>query len=69
MNNKKFDGTYPILYTVDDIKNIFKCGKRQAYELVNSQNFPAFKINSKIYVDKIELEKWLKQQCGKQVII
>ena len=69
MNEKNFDGTYPILYTVSDIQNIFKCGKRQAYELVNSHNFPAFKINSKIYVDKKELEKWLKQQHGKQVII
>ena len=69
MNEKKFDSTHPILYTVSDIQNIFKCGKRQAYELVNSRNFPSFKINSRIYVDKIELEKWIKQQCGKVVRI
>ena len=69
MNEKKFDSTHPILYTVSDIQNIFKCGKRQAYELVNSQNFPSFRINSKIYVDKNELEKWIKQQCRKQIKI
>ena len=38
-------------------------GRKKSYELVNSRNFPAFRIGRKILVSREGLEKWmLKQQ-------
>ena len=56
-----------IIYTVKDVKNIFKCGQRQAYELVNAKGFPAIRIGGKILVEHKALLKWLEQNKGKLV--
>lgn len=58
-----------VLYNVNDIREIFKCGRRQAYELMNSDTFPSFRINTKLLVSKIELEKWIGATKGKTVEI
>ena len=42
----------PIIYTVADIKRIFKCGLKQAYEIVNTKGFPSIKLGKKIIVEK-----------------
>lgn len=55
-----------VLYTVDDIQKIFKCGKRQAYCLVNSSGFPKIRINRRILVPKDKLEKWINTYTGKE---
>lgn len=46
-----------ILYTVQDVKKIFQCGQKQAYELVNASGFPAIRIGGKILVERTALLK------------
>jgi hypothetical protein len=58
-----------VIYDVNDIQRIFKCGKRQAYNLMNSATFPSFRINTKHYITKEKLEKWAEKQAGKNVTI
>ena len=51
----------PKLFTVRQIQEIFSFGKRQAYELVNSDGFPALRIEKRIFVPEDELEKYKKE--------
>ena len=55
------------MYTVKDIKEIFKCGQRQAYELMHTPGFPSIRLNTKLVVEKNSLMKWIKQNEGKRV--
>jgi len=57
------------MFTVDDIGRIFKCGKTQAYKLVNTSGFPIIKIGGKILTEKNALESWIKKSLGKSIII
>jgi hypothetical protein len=57
-----------IMYTVKDIRHIFKCGLKQAYELVNASGFPSIRIGGKILVEKSALESWLARNRGKRII-
>ena len=59
----------PELYTVKEIKNIFKCGQKQAYEIVNANGFPSMRIGGKILVERKALEDWLSKNKGKSVAI
>ena len=59
----------PELYTVKEIKNIFKCGQKQAYEIVNANGFPSIRIGGKILVERKALEDWLSKNKGKSVAI
>jgi len=65
--NNKIENDDPVIYTVKDIQRIFKCGKNQAYELMNSDCFPSFKINCKLLVYKNKLEEFLNKNTGKTV--
>lgn len=58
-----------VLYNSKDIQRIFKCSKRQTYEILNTNGFPSMRIGHKFYVEKKALEKWLSQNQGKWVII
>ena len=53
------DNKDPVLYTVQDIKRIFKCGQRQAYELVKTPGFPSFRVGTKLLVEREALMKWI----------
>jgi excisionase family DNA binding protein len=57
-----------IMYTVKDIRNIFKCGLKQAYELVNASGFPSIRIGRKILVERSALENWLARNRGKTIL-
>ena len=57
-----------ILYTAQDIQKIFRCGKRQAYELLSSKGFPSIRVGKKILTEKKALEKWLDKYQGKYFI-
>lgn len=59
----------PILYTCKDLQEIFKCGRKKAYEIMNSQGFPSFRINTSLYVEKSELEKWIGRNRNKNINI
>lgn len=54
-----------VLYTVDDIQRIFKLGRTKAYELMASDGFPSFKLNTKVYVEKSKLQNWICKRDGK----
>ena len=56
------DNKDPVLYTVQDIKRIFKCGQRQAYELVKTPGFPSFRVGTKLLVEREALMKWIEEQ-------
>ena len=57
-----------VLYTPKDIQRIFKCGQRKSYEIMHSVGFPSFKIDSSLYVEKGELEKWIARNKGNVII-
>ena len=59
----------PIIYTTNDIQRIFKCGKQQAYQLMNTNGFPSIRLNTKLIVEKSALEHWLKINRGKQILM
>ena len=56
------------MYTVKDIKRIFKCSLTQAYNLVNASGFPSIRIGGRIMVEKSALEKWLDKNKGKAIL-
>jgi len=59
----------PELFTVKEIKTIFRCGRKQAYEIVNANGFPSIRIGGKILVERKALEDWLSKNKGKSVAI
>ena len=56
-----------VLYTPKDIERIFKCGQKKSYEIMHIPGFPSFKIDSSLYVEKSELEKWILRNKGKSI--
>ena len=72
-SDKKFDGCDNgesndiIMYTVKDIKSIFKCSLPQAYDLVNANGFPSIRIRGKILTEKRALENWLDKNKGRVI--
>lgn len=58
-----------ILYTKEDIQQIFKLGRDKTYQLMNSRGFPTIKIGRTSYVPKDKLEKWINGNVGKNVNI
>ncbi len=50
------------LYGVKEIQQMFNCGRKKAYELMNELGFPSFKTGNRLYVEKAALEKWIKKQ-------
>ncbi|MEC1778327.1 helix-turn-helix domain-containing protein [Schinkia azotoformans] len=51
---------YPELLDVKDIQSILQIGRRQAYELVNSNVFHSVKFGRRIKIPKQSFFKWLK---------
>jgi hypothetical protein len=58
-----------VMYTVKDIRCIFRCSLSQAYELVNADGFPSMKIGRKILVEKRALENWIEKSRGKRILL
>ena len=54
-----------IVYTVKDIQQILSLGKTRAYELMRSDGFPSFKLNSRLYVTKQNFEKGINTRTNK----
>ena len=64
----KIDSDEITLYTVDDIKRIFKIGRTNAYQLMTSSGFPSFRMNKKLYVEKEKLAEWVQKNSGKSFV-
>lgn len=50
------------ILNVEDIQNMLGIGKRQAYELVNSNQFPVVRVGRRIKIGKEGFDKWLKNR-------
>lgn len=55
------------LYTPKDIQEIFKCGRKKSYEIMHIPGFPSFRIDTSLYVEKTELEKWICRNKNKNI--
>lgn len=55
------------LLSPKEIQAIFKCGKRQVYDLLHIPGFPAMKIGRKYLVSAKALEDWIQKNSGKQI--
>lgn len=58
-----------VVYDTKKLQAILNCGRRQAYELMNSSTFPSFSINTKHYVYKEEFKNWLRLCKGRKIVI
>lgn len=54
-----------VLYTVDDVMEIFKIGRTKAYQLMVSDGFPSFRLNRKLYVSSEKLSDWVEKNTRK----
>ena len=54
-----------MLYTVDDIREIFQIGRTKAYQLMVSDGFPSFRLNKKLYVSSEKLSDWIDKNTRK----
>jgi len=61
------DSNCPVIYTPKDIQRIFKCGRKKSYEIMNMTGFPSFRIDSSLYVEKNELEKWIFRSKNRNI--
>lgn len=55
-----------VLYNIEDVRKMFKLGRTTAYELMSSDGFPSFKINSRVYVEREKLREWVGKRAGKE---
>lgn len=59
---------YKVIYSYDDLKNIFPFGKTKLGELCRSGVLPVVKVG-RTYISSPELiEEWFKENAGKDVI-
>lgn len=58
MQKKTLD-SYTEVLNVEDIQNILSIGRKQAYDLVNSNAFHSIRIGKRIKVSRNVFEKWL----------
>ena len=49
-----------LVFSVDDIMKLLDIGRNQAYQLVNSGEFPTRKVGRKILIPKAGFMKWLE---------
>ena len=54
---------YPEVLNVQDIQQILNIGRRQAYELVGSNQFPVIRIGRNIRIVKDVFIQWLYGQA------
>ena len=54
-----------MVYTVEDIQQIFGIGKTCAYRLMNADGFPRITLKKRLYVEKEMLLQWLRSNVGK----
>lgn len=47
-------------YTVAEVQEILKLGRKKTYALVNQPDFPKVKIGRNIRIPKIEFEKFMQ---------
>lgn len=61
---KNFD-ELPLCLTVKDLQSALGISRPVAYELVNTKNFPSFRIGRVIRIPKDEFRRWLEEHAQK----
>ena len=57
------------IYTTKEMMKILKFGKTKMNALLRSGEFPAVKIGGQYRITKDALEKWMTENCGKEIYI
>ena len=52
--------------TVKEMQDFVGVGRRKAYELVNSKDFPSFRVGRKLLVNREGLYRWMQEQEEKK---
>ena len=52
----------PVIMTVDDVKNVLRVSRPNAYKIVSSDTFPKFYIGKRLLIKKEDFLQWLNQQ-------
>lgn len=54
-----------ILLSPIQAKELLGVGRNEIYNLCKNKDFPSFKIGSKYYINKENLQEWANNQCLK----
>lgn len=49
----------PVIMTVDDVKNVLRVSKPNAYKIMSSSTFPKLAVGKRVLVQKEAFLKWL----------
>ena len=69
LGGDSMDNANIVMYTVKDLRDIFKCSLTVAYNLANSNGFPSIRVGGKIMVEKQALKQWLEKNRGRHVLV
>ncbi len=53
--------------TVEEVQQILKIGKNQAYKLTKRGDFPSLKVGKQHRIPKDEFRKWCERQAYKEM--
>lgn len=65
--SKEIQAFQDSMLTMKDLQEIFVCGKRQAYELLQIPGFPAMKLGRKYLISAKALDNWIQKNVGKTI--
>jgi len=51
----------PIFITVDELMEIFHCGRTKAYQICHQPDFPICRYGRKILINRDRLTEWLEK--------
>ena len=66
-NYKSFD-ELPIYMIVPVVAKMLVISESSGYELVHEKGFPAFKIGSRIIVERDKLKEWIDKRSAEGVV-
>ena len=66
-NYKSFD-ELPMYMSVPVVAKLFGISESSGYELVHEKGFPAFKIGSRIIVERDKLKEWIDRRSAEGVV-
>lgn len=63
---KEYESKETILVSPTEAMKILGVGRNRMYcDLLKRDDFPAFKINSKYFVNRLKLQEWANRMCEK----
>lgn len=56
-----------MLLTVKQLHEYLGLSLDRCYELVHSQSFPSIKIGGRYYIERDQVDEWLRRQRNKEI--